>query len=266
MKIFKKITALFLLSIVLSVTVASSYLCSYNVSASSSILDYVDNLTNYFLTVTGAVNKPSGHSTSDHIDISPVPSSSRNAIKQKITDLINSNGIYESNGQYIFTSSAMDELYYILNGNNNTDFRVVNDFFSFDYNLNNNIGSYFNSTVLTNIQSVIDSAVNSGKPYLLCCYGYYAPSGYPDIIDYSFYSVVLNDNFAFIDYTNTNSNLLNVFRDNNSNDVSLTQYYTSFKYRANNTYAYTSPNSNNTTTIPVPVYIRDSLSKTISTS
>ena len=189
MKSFKKFFSILCISIILSVTTFSCYFSSYNVNASGGITDYIDALTNYFLTITGAVNKPSGHSTSDHIDISPVPSTSRNAIKQKITDLINSNGIYESNGQYIFTSSAMDELYYILNGNNNSDFRVVNDFSSFDYNLNNNIGSYFDSTVLTNIQSVIDSAVNSGKPYLLCCYGYYAPTGYPDIIDYSFYRV-----------------------------------------------------------------------------
>lgn len=125
-RVARKVIRLFVvLSIVFSLVFINMYK-PVTVYASSNSL--IDNLTNYIMATSGAIDVTAERIGDDLQAIVSQPSSVINRLKEKVSDLLGT-GIYEDgNGNYVFSGQATNEIYEILNGSDSNDVRVVSDF------------------------------------------------------------------------------------------------------------------------------------------
>lgn len=222
----KRIGAFLLAVCILSVSVLGPLAPRKKVEGAA--LATAASLTGYFLTAASAVNILTNGG------VSRVAGPVYDSIKQKIADFMGT-GIYEdSSGNYVFTESASQELYDLLNANPGIDARVVSDFPSMgawtnniyitpDYtawvrssitDFNNQVfikswihfynGVYTTQTYVYNISDVAYFALRTGV-YI----GFYDVNGKTVACNYHIFKQTYTKSsgvFSSIDITNNSSN------------------------------------------------------------
>lgn len=160
-------------------SVVPSYYVYAEVPVSQEITsddNIVQKLYNYTMSAIGALNKSSS-------SISAIPTNIANSVKETIASLMNGGGIYiDSNGDYVFSDEACNQIYGALSNNSSIDANVVSNFGNFSYNAD----GYINSQYLTDVNALTAyykisgsgalDGVNSGNgtsgKYILCSYRY----------------------------------------------------------------------------------------------
>ena len=144
--ISKRLSA-FVLALALCFCVCAVPLVRPQKVEATAILETAGKLASYFLTAAGVVNIGSNGG------VSRVGGSIFDTIKQKIAGTFGT-GIYEdSSGNYVFSESASQELFELINSNPDINARVLSDFPTAAYLQSNYTTPNFNGRVKDVISS-----------------------------------------------------------------------------------------------------------------
>lgn len=148
----------------------------------------VQKLYNMVFSYMGVVNKSTDL-------ISNASNSISNSVKELIASAFNGGGIYiDSNGDYVFSDSTVNDIYDALNSNSSVDARVISDFSNFSYNTD----SYVNSDFLLKLNSLISYLRSEGNGnYLLVSSRSVNGSYISTRID----GYLLSNNFGYLGFT-----------------------------------------------------------------